>query len=120
MEKASEILGRTLRRMDDPAAARAWLDSTWTTLVGKAMASHIAPLACGKGVLRVEADSREWQNQAKAMSKEICERVNRSWGGVLIQEVRVECAPRSGKRPAHEIDNEHTPFIRRKAARHTS
>lgn len=120
MEKASEILGRALRRMDNPQAAQTWLRSTWTSLVGKAMAAHIQPSACTNGVLRIEADSREWQNQAKAMSKEICERVNRCWGGALIHDIRVERAPQNGKRPAHEIDNEHIPFIRRKSVRHTS
>jgi len=119
MEKASEILGRALRRMDDAQAARTWLGSTWTSLVGKAIAAHIQPSACANGVLRVEADSREWQKQATAMGREICERINRSWGGTLVQEVRVEHAPRNGKRLAHEVDNEHTPFIRQKSARHT-
>lgn len=111
-------MSRALRRMDDPKAARTWLNSTWASLVGKAMAAHIRPSACANGVLRVEADSREWRNQVESMHKEICERVNRSWGGALIREIHVESAPRNGARLAHEIDNDHIPFIRGASSHH--
>ncbi|HVA71800.1 MAG TPA: DUF721 domain-containing protein [Candidatus Limnocylindrales bacterium] len=116
MERAGEFLSAALRRMKDPQAAKTWLKAAWPKLVGEAMAAHIRPSIFAKGVLRIEADSREWQKQAEWMHKEICERVNRSWGGKLVQEIRVERAARPGPRFAHEVDNSHTPFLRGRTA----
>ncbi|HKV26941.1 MAG TPA: DUF721 domain-containing protein [Candidatus Acidoferrales bacterium] len=113
MERAGEFLGAALRRMKDPRAARTWLKATWPKLVGEALAAHIRPAAYARGVLRIEADSHEWQKQAELMNQEICERVNRSWGGHLVREIQVEPAQRGGRRLAYEIDNNHIPFIRR-------
>src|SRR5487761_62494 len=87
MERAGEFLGAALRGMKDPEAARTWLKATWPKLVGDAMAAHIRPAAYAKGVLRIEADSREWQKQTESMNQEICERVNRSWGSRLVNEI---------------------------------
>lgn len=64
------------------------------------------------GVLRVEADSREWKNQAEAMEQQLRERVNQSWGRMLVREVRVELA-RPASRLAYEVDNNHLPFLRK-------
>jgi predicted nucleic acid-binding Zn ribbon protein len=113
MERAGEFLGATLRRMKDPEAARTWLKATWPKLVGNAMAAHIRPSTYAKGILRIEADSREWQKQAELMNQEICERVNGSWGSRLVNEVRVESAQPAGRRLAYEVDNNHIPFVRR-------
>lgn len=113
MERAGEFLGAALRRMKDPEAARTWLKATWPKLVGAGMAAHIRPTAYAKGVLRIEADSREWQKQAELMNQEICERVNRSWGSHLVHEIHVEPPQRAGRRLAYEVDNNHIPFIRR-------
>ena len=113
MERAGEFLGAALRRMKDPEAARTWLKAAWPKLVGSAMAAHIRPAAYAKGVLRIEADSREWQKQTESMNQEICERVNRSWGSHLVREICVEPAQQSGRRLAYEVDNKHIPFIRR-------
>ena len=113
MERAGEFLGAALRQMKDPHAARTWLKAAWPKLVGDALAAHIRPSAYAKGVLRIEADSREWQKQAESMNSEICERVNRSWGSRLVHEIRVEPAQRAGRRLAYEVDNNHIPFIRR-------
>ncbi|HET6200690.1 MAG TPA: DUF721 domain-containing protein [Candidatus Acidoferrales bacterium] len=113
MERAGEFLSAALRRMKDPEAARTWLKATWPKLVGDAMAAHIRPSAYAKGVLRIEADSREWQKQTESMNQEICERVNRSWGSHLVNEIRVEPAQHGGRRLAYEVDNNHIPFVRR-------
>lgn len=118
MERAGEFLSRALRRMKDPEAARTWLKATWPKLVGNAMAAHIRPAAYAQGVLRIEADSREWQKQAQSMNREICERVNRSWGSPLVNEIRVEPPQRAGRRLAYEVDNNHIPFIRRPLSTH--
>lgn len=118
MERAGEFLSTVLRRMKDPAAARTWLAATWPALVGGALAAHIRPSACADGILRIEVDSREWLKQAESMHQEIRERVNRSWGGKLVHEIRVEPAPRQGQRLAYEVDNNHIPFIRRPASSH--
>ncbi|MGH9729280.1 MAG: DUF721 domain-containing protein [Candidatus Acidiferrales bacterium] len=113
MERAGEFLGAALRRMKDPHAARTWLTAAWPKLVGDALAAHIRPSAYAKGVLRIEADSREWQKQAELLNQEIRERVNRSWGSHLVNEIRVEPAQNAGRRLAYEVDNNHIPFIRR-------
>lgn len=113
MERAGDFLSAALRQMKDPEAARTWLRATWPKLVGNAMAAHIRPSAYAKGILRIEADSREWQKQAESMNQEICERVNRSWGSHLVNEILVEPAPRAGRRLAYEVDNNHIPFVRR-------
>ncbi|HXT73085.1 MAG TPA: DUF721 domain-containing protein [Candidatus Angelobacter sp.] len=113
MERAGEFLSAALRRMKDPEAARAWLKATWPKLVGEALAAHIRPSACSRGVLRIEADSREWQKQTESMNQEICERVNGSWGSHLVNEIRVEPAQHAGRRLAYEVDNNHIPFVRR-------
>ena len=113
MERAGEFLGAALRGMKDPEAARTWLKATWPKLMGDAMAAHIRPVACVKGVLHIEADSREWQRQTESMNQEICECVNRSWGSHLVNEIRVEPAQRAGRRLAYEVDNNHIPFVRR-------
>jgi hypothetical protein len=113
MERAGEFLSAALRRMRDPEAARTWLKATWPKLVGDAMAAHIRPSAYAKGVLRIEADSREWQKQTESMNQEICDRVNRSWGSRLVNEIRVDPAQHAGRRLAYEVDNNHIPFVRR-------
>lgn len=61
----------------------------------------------------MDADSREWKNQAEAMEQQLCERVNQSWGKTLVREVRIELTQR--KRLSYEIDNHHLPFLRKGA-----
>lgn len=114
MERAGDFLGVALRRIQDPSAATAWLNARWPTLIGETLAAHLRPTSCASGVLRVEADSREWKNQAEAMDKQLRERVNQFWGATLVREVRVELARRAGRLP-YEIDNNHVPFLRKRA-----
>lgn len=59
----------------------------------------------------MNADSREWKNQAEAMEQQLRERVNQSWGKTLIRQVQVEITPER-KRLAYELDNHHLPFLR--------
>jgi hypothetical protein len=47
------------------------------------------------------------------MTREFCARINQAWGGNLVREVKFVEARGSSERIRHEIDNEHTPFIRR-------
>jgi predicted nucleic acid-binding Zn ribbon protein len=114
MERAGDFLGATLHRIRDPKASGAWLRALWPSLVGETMAAHLLLSSCTKGILRLEADSREWKNQAETMEQQLRERVNQSWGGTLVREVRVELAAQGGRLP-YEIDNNHVPFLRRRA-----
>lgn len=114
MEKADELLGAALKSMRDSNAALAWLQARWASLIGEAFAGHIRPLACQRGVLRLEADSREWKAQAEAMEKQVRDRINRSWRGLLVRELQIEFASR-GRRLAYELDNNHLPFLRKNA-----
>jgi len=124
MERAGTFLGRTLRRLQSPDAALAWLSSAWPTIVGKALAAHTRPLSCEKGKLKIAADGKAWQKQLESMKQEFCARINQAWGGHLIREVEFIAAKRAlraqdsagkpGPKRSHELDNEHTPFIRRR------
>lgn len=114
MERIADLLGAALRRMKNPDAAPAWLNARWPALVGETMANHIRPASCHNGILRVEADSREWKNQAEIMSDKLRERVNREWGASLVRELRVE-TPRASTKLRHEFDNNHLPFLRKRA-----
>lgn len=113
MERAGDFLGVTLRKMRDPNAAAMWLQASWPGLVGEALAAHLRPLSCTKGTLFVEADSREWKNQAEAMEQQLRERVNNVWRGTLVRDVRVLLA-RPARRMPYELDNNHLPFLRKR------
>ncbi len=114
MEQASEILGAALKGTRDSSAASAWLQARWVSLIGEAFGAHVRPVACARGVLRLEADSNEWKSQAEAMEHQMCERINRSWKGLLVRELRVDLkAPKL--RLAFEVDNKHLPFLRKNA-----
>lgn len=112
MERAGNFLGRTLRRLESPDAALAWLTSAWPAIVGKALAARTRPLRCEKGRLEIAADGKAWQKQLDGMKREFCARINQAWGGNLIREVKFTLKP--GPKRSHELDNEHTPFIRRR------
>lgn len=114
MEKAGEFLGRALRRLERPEAALAWLTSAWPRVVGKALAAHTRPVRCEAGCLEIAADGKAWQNQLERMSREFCGRVNQEWGGHLVREVKFVPANPGPRRLPREIDNEHTPFVRRR------
>jgi predicted nucleic acid-binding Zn ribbon protein len=114
MEKAGDFLGKMLRRLDRPEAALAWLSSAWPSIVGRTLAAHTRPVRFAKGLLELTADSKAWRNQLETMQHEFCNRINQSWGGTLVREVKFVAAKPGPARISHEADNEHTPFIRRR------
>jgi len=127
MERASDILGKVLRRLDRPEAALAWLSGSWPSIVGPALASHTRPLRCSAGCLELAAEGKAWLQQLEPMRRELCGRINQAWGGNLVREVKFVAAPRGfcapdgstgpgPKRLPREADNEHIPFIRRRRA----
>lgn len=113
MERAGDFLSIALRRMQDRRAATFWLRAQWPSLIGETLAAHLRLLSCVKSALRLEADSREWKNQAEAMEQQLRERINQAWGEMLVREVHVELAAPGGRLP-YEIDNNHVPFLRAK------
>jgi predicted nucleic acid-binding Zn ribbon protein len=113
MQKAGEILGNALRRLNRPEAALAWLTSAWPSIVGPALAAHTRPLRSANGRLELIADSKVWQQQLESMQRELCDRVNEAWGASLVREVAFVPSKLGPKLP-HEADNEHIPFIRRR------
>ena len=48
------------------------------------------------------------------MKREFCARINEAWGGNLIREVKFTAGKPGPRRVSREMDNEHTPFIRRR------
>lgn len=113
MERAGEFLGKTLRRLNRPEAALAWLESSWPTVVGQALAAHAQPVRCQNGLLELAASSKAWQKQLQTMQRELCSRINQAWGGTLVRELKFVDA-KSAARIPREADNAHTPFIRRR------
>ncbi|HXX17967.1 MAG TPA: DUF721 domain-containing protein [Candidatus Acidoferrum sp.] len=114
MERAGDLLGRALRRLDQPEAALAWLSSAWPSIVGRALAAHTRPVQCGTGCLELATDGKAWQQQLERVKRELCGRINQAWGTTLVRDVRFVTAKHGLKRPPREVDNEHTPFIRRR------
>ncbi len=113
MERAGEILGKVLRRLERPEAALAWLSSAWPSIVGPSLAMHAHPVRCMAGCLELAVDGQGWQQQLETISHELCGRINRAWGARLVREVKFVPEPMAN-RPPREADNEHTPFIRRR------
>ncbi|HXT85590.1 MAG TPA: DUF721 domain-containing protein [Verrucomicrobiae bacterium] len=114
MERAANLLASTLRRMKNSDAASAWLKARWPALAGETIAAHVRPALLRNGVVCLEADSQEWKAQATMMNEQLREKVNCDWGGTLIREIRVELA-RKASRVRYEFDNDHLPFLRRRA-----
>jgi predicted nucleic acid-binding Zn ribbon protein len=112
MERADKILRTALQRMKDPDAARTWLDASWMSLVGKPIAAHTRPASLRKGIIEIEADSKQWKSQVEAMNSLLCERINHAWGGSLVHRIRIELVTRRGRRIPYAEDNTHTPFVR--------
>jgi len=113
MERAGEILGKALRRLDRPEAALAWLSSAWPKIVGESLAMHAQPSRYSSGCLELTVDGKVWQQQIESMQRELFIRVNQAWGANLVRELRFLPDHRGEKRPPRAVDNSHTPFIRR-------
>jgi predicted nucleic acid-binding Zn ribbon protein len=114
MERAGNFLGGTLRQIKRPEAVVAWLSGVWPSVVGKTLAAHTRPVRCQAGCLEIAADTKAWQKQLEQMKPEFCAQVNKAWGGSLIREVKFAASKPGPRRISHEMDNEHTPFIRRR------
>jgi predicted nucleic acid-binding Zn ribbon protein len=112
MERVGEILSGALRRLRSPEAALAWLSGAWPSIVGKSLAMHTRPVRCTGGCLELTADGTAWQQQLQIMEHELCLRINRAWGASLVRELKFVPARPIATR---EADNNHTPFIRRRA-----
>jgi predicted nucleic acid-binding Zn ribbon protein len=114
MEKAGDFLGSMLRRLDCPKALLPWVSSAWPSIVGATLAAHTRPLRLRAGCLELSADSKPWQKQLETMQRELCARVNESWGAALIHEVKFVAPTLSVPAISLEADNNHIPFIRRR------
>ena len=119
MERAGRLLGRALRRVRRPEAGIAWLSSSWREVVGETLAAHTRPVRCEHGHLEIAADAKEWVAQLQTMEREFCAQINCAWGGDLVRDVTLvaprPAAPSEGvPRPPRELDNQHTPFVRRR------
>jgi len=114
MERAGEFLGKVVRKLDRPEASLAWLIGSWATVVGKTLAAHTRPVRYNAGCLEVAADGKGWRKQLESMKSEFRARVNEAWGGNLIREIKFVAAKPGPKRVPRELDNKHTPFVRRR------
>lgn len=116
MNRAGDFLGNVIRRINHPDATLAWLKSAWLSVVGPQLASHTRPLRCVAHRLELSADSSAWQSQLASMEGDLRARINAAWGSTLVREVQfVRTASRSKSSALpRELDNAHTPFIRRR------
>ena len=65
-----------------------------------------------KGV-EIAADGKGWRKQLESMKSEFCTRINQAWGGRLVREIKFVSKP-GPRRVPRELDNEHTPFVRKR------
>lgn len=94
--------------------ALTWLTRSWSTIVGKTLAAHTRPVLCEGGYLEVASDGKGWRKQLVNMKQEFCARVNQAWGGNLIREIKFVAAKPGPRRLPRELDNQHTPFVRKR------
>lgn len=114
MGRAEEVLGRVVRRIERSKTALAWLTRSWSTIVGKTLAAHTRPVRFQGGYLEVASDGKGWRKQLGSMKQEFRARVNQSWGGNLIREIKFVAAKPGPRRLPRELDNEPAPFVRKR------
>jgi predicted nucleic acid-binding Zn ribbon protein len=122
MQRASRVLGSALRRLRRPEAGIAWLSATWPQVVGKTLASHTRPVRCESGHLEITADGKEWARQLQSMEREFCAQINCAWGGDLVRDLTLvephrepgAAEPSGRSHQSRALDNQHTPFVRRR------
>ena len=114
VERAGEFLGRVAQRLGKPEAAIAWLGAAWPSIVGGALAAHTRPIRCENGCLTIVADGKPWHRQLEGLKQEICSGVNRTWGRTLVREVVLIASKTELNSVSRELDNEYTPFIRKR------
>jgi predicted nucleic acid-binding Zn ribbon protein len=115
MERAREFLGRAVRRLNRPEAALAWLQVAWPEIAGAALAAHTHPARLLDQCLVIETDGKRWEKQLETMTGEFCLRVNQTWGGTLVREVRfVEALAPGSHSISRAENNRYTPFVHRR------
>ncbi|MDE3170239.1 MAG: DUF721 domain-containing protein [Acidobacteriota bacterium] len=114
MNRAGDFLGNVIRRMKHPDATMAWLESAWPSVVGPQLASHTRPLRCTGDRLEISADSKAWHTQLAGMEADLRARINAAWGGTLVRELKLVPGGAATRALPRELDNSHTPFIRRR------
>lgn len=72
-------------------AARLW--SSWTEIVGTAIAQHAEPTSLRDGVLRIRTESPAWATEISYLGAEIARRANAAIGEPVVSEVRIWTAP---------------------------
>jgi predicted nucleic acid-binding Zn ribbon protein len=125
MERAGDFLGRTLRRLKRPEAALSWLSAAWPQIVGTALAARTRPLRCDQGCLEIGINGKAWKKELEDLKPQFTARINQAWGSLLVREIKFVTAPTAPasangtvkpgpRRLPRELDNDHTPFIRKK------
>ena len=117
MHRAGDLLGRVSAKIRDDRAPLAWLASSWPRIVGETIAAHTRPLRFQNGCLEITADAKVWRRQLECLIRDFCSQINQAWGGVLVREVKFAAKPVSGATRRvlpYELDNDHTPFVRRR------
>lgn len=114
MNRAGDFLGSVIRRVNRPEATFAWLQGSWPSVVGPQLAAHIRPLRCIAGRLELSADSAVWQAQLFGLEGDLRARINSAWGGTLVRELKFASTSPTSRSVSLELDNSHTPFIRRR------
>jgi len=116
MKSIGEILAPALRRAVKQQSSFAWLAGAWPAIVGKRLAAHTRPCNLTNGVLEIAVNGKDWRAELEGISSEFRTRVNESWGSSLVREVAFSDDRRGKPRLRHELDNEHTPFVRGRRA----
>jgi predicted nucleic acid-binding Zn ribbon protein len=114
MNRAGDFLGNVIRRINRPEATLAWLESAWPSVVGPRLASHTRPFRCLGERLEISTDSAAWHAQLFGMENEVRARINSAWGGTLVRDLKFVPAAADSRRQPRDLDNSHTPFIRRR------
>jgi predicted nucleic acid-binding Zn ribbon protein len=114
MKRAGELLGPALRRLKCPEAALPWLAAAWPQIVGPALASHTRPVHFAQSCLEISTAGKAWKIELEELKPHFCARINQAWGGALVREIKFISVRPGPHRLPRELNNDHTPFIRRK------
>ena len=86
-----DAVGRKVGIRRASQIGRVW--SSWSGIVGDAIAEHVEPTSLRDGVLRLRGDSPAWANEVGYLSDDIKQRVNGFLGERIVEEVRVWTGP---------------------------
>lgn len=87
VDKLLDRVGRRLGVEDAVASGKLW--SSWSSIVGDAVAAHARPTSLRDGLLRVCASSPVWATEIGYLAARIRSQVNAALGAGLVKEVRV-------------------------------